>query len=132
MDKEISFHGNRCCLFECQSATQAELLMDMELIIDYGNQFHNPDGSLKHYLHTWDDGYRLLVRCKRYGALFIKQNSEYHGFSNEDSYYTDWYQVESKEVAELINAVYSGFSLERNYNGPWLKKTNDTMHWSLE
>lgn len=86
--------------------------MDFEFIMGYGDKFINEDGSIKHYLHTWDDGERRLIRCKKCGAYFIRQDSEFHGF--DDSDYMDWFQVESPNDAEKLNEMYNGWELEKN------------------
>lgn len=76
MDKnngEFSYDGQRSCLFEHDNVEEAEKAMDFETIKEYGDKFLNEDGSVKHYLHTWDDGERELLRCKKCGAFFISK-----------------------------------------------------------
>ncbi|MDD3417605.1 MAG: hypothetical protein EOM11_06315 [Erysipelotrichia bacterium] len=131
MDKnngEFSYDGQRSCLFEHDNVEEAEKAMDFETIKEYGDKFLNEDGSVKHYLHTWDDGERELLRCKKCGAFFIRQDSEYHSF--DDSYYTDWFQVESPAMAEKLNEVYNGWQLEQEYHAPSILRTNERYHWN--
>ncbi|HEX3023261.1 MAG TPA: hypothetical protein VHP81_12825, partial [Lachnospiraceae bacterium] len=127
-DKVISFNGHRCCIFGFDNIEEAVKAMNFEFIKDYGDTFLNEDGSIKHYLHTWDDGERRLVRCKNCGAYFIRQASELHG--SEDSYYIDWYQVESPDIAEKLNEIYSGWALEAEYKAPGMFMTNGKYHWN--
>ncbi len=123
-----SFRGQRCCIFEFDNIDKAMKAMDFELIKSHGDTYVNEDGSIKHYLHTWDDGERSLVRCKKCGAYFIRQFSEFHAFN--DSYYTDWFQVESPSVAEKLNEVYDGWKIEKEYTSPRISKTNGKYHWN--
>ena len=126
----LFFKGIRCCLFDLESAGQAQLRMNFKMIRDFGDTVYNPDGSVKHYLHTWDDGYRILVQCQKCGAIFIVQSSEYHG--KEDSYYRDWYQVEDEKRAIIINNRLDGWGIENKYNAPWIKATNDVIAWNKQ
>ena len=102
--------------------------MNFIKIKEYGDTVYNPDGSVKHYLHVWDDGHRTLVQCLKCGAYFIHQSSEYHG--PEDDYYSDWYQVEDELKAVTINEVLNGWQLETKYKAPCIKRTNNKLNWN--
>ena len=125
---EFYFDGQRCHIFEYDNVEEAVKAMDFETIKEYGDEFLNEDGSVKHYLHTWDDGERELLRCKKCGAYFIRQDSEYHSF--DDSYYTDWFQIEIPNDAEKLNELFNGWEIERKYHSPKLLRTNGEYHWN--
>lgn len=82
-----------CIAFGMDSATEAwrHLMGDRQLVINYGNEFEGK------YLHTWDDGERILFRCKECGGYFLYQTSEYHG--RDDSYYHDFFPVTGPVLA---------------------------------
>lgn len=119
-----------CCIFSYSIAEEAAKNLDFEIVEKYGDTFYNADGSVKHYLHTWDDGYRVLLRCKKCGSLLLKQNSEFHSFGGDDSYYTDLFPVNSSEEALMYNEKYSGIELEREYVGRWIRSTDLNWSWS--
>lgn len=118
----ITFNTTPCCIFSDEN-TAYEKLLSMRTVKDYGSTQLNSDGSVKHYLHTWDDGSRYLIQCPVCGAFFLVQNSEYHG--SEDSYYSDWFQVNNAEHALLLNELYNGFQIEFNYKAPMAMRTNE-------
>ncbi len=66
-----------------------------------------------------------------WGYILI-QNSEFHSFSDntDDSYYTDYFFLESAEEADELNARYDGFEIERKYKQKYLCITNGRLHWS--
>jgi hypothetical protein len=108
--------------------------MDFEVVEEYGDMYRSPDGKHVHCLHTWDDGHRTLIRCKKCGALFLRQFSEFHDMSGgNDCYYTDFFPVNDREEALLYNEKYDGFALEESYNGRVIKRNNtsagDSWHW---
>ncbi len=95
--------GQRCKAFGMKDAQAAWEHMDLEILKDYGDEAYG------HLLHVWDDGKRLLARCRKCGGYVLVQKSEYHDFTgDEDSYYTDWFFLESAEEAEKLNRRYSG------------------------
>jgi len=54
--------GKACIAFEMREATEAYEHMQYDIIKDYG------DYAYGHYLHTWDEGKRMLARCKNCGG----------------------------------------------------------------
>lgn len=100
--------------------------MQYEIVKNYG------DFAYGHYLHTWDDGERMLARCKNCGGYILIQGSEFHSFSDEsgDSYYTDFFPVEGPEDAERLNREFDGFRIEREFPSRYLCMTNLRLHWS--
>lgn len=87
---------------------QERHLHELERIEDFGDYCNG------HYLHTWDDGHRYLCRCKECDALVLVQFSEFHAY--DDSYYKDYFHVNSREEAIEINQKYDGYQVERESN----------------
>ncbi len=106
----------KCCLFHQKTVSFSK--DDFELVEFYGDCYKDAHGKVIHWLHTWDDGYRSLIRCKKCNALILQQNSEFHGA--HDSYYIDLFPVESRAEAEALNASMDGFAIEQNFQGIWL------------
>jgi hypothetical protein len=115
-----------CKAFEMKDARAAREHMDYEIIKDYG------DYAYGHYLHTWDDGKRLLARCKNCGGYILIQSSEFHGAYDDDDYYVDFFPVESPEQADELNRLYSGFEIESSFPSRYLMMTNLQLHWSKQ
>ncbi len=115
-----------CCIFsEMEVAEEAwEHLREYEKIADFGDEAYG------HCLYTWDDGKRVLVRCKKCGGYILIQKSEYHGFSDDDSYYTDYFPVDTPEEADELNRNYDGFSIEMEFPKRYLMRTNGELSWS--
>lgn len=120
-DPVIIYPEKNCCVFDVLPAADAYRAFKCKVLVEYGDCYRDSNGNVRHYLHTWDDGYRSLVQCVKCGALFLFQSSEYHG-SESDGYYSDYFPVVSAENAEAINAAYDGFKLERKYKGIKLSK----------
>ncbi len=117
--------SKKCHVFDQKDAETAWKHMDLEIISDYG------DYEYGHFLHTWDDGKRMLAKCKICGGLILIQRSEYHSFSDDDDcYYTDYFPVEDKEEAEKLNKMYDGFEIEKSFSERYLCKTNGRLCWS--
>lgn len=95
-----------------------------ELVKDYG------DYAYGHCLYTWDDGHRVLKRCRECGALILVQLSEFHSFTGDDSYYADFFPVNSQEEAETLNSKYDGYAIEREFPHRYLMETNFRLSWS--
>lgn len=115
--------GHACIAFSMSSAFEAWKHMDgYEVIERYGEQCNG------HWLHTWDDGERLLVRCRSCGGYILVQKSEFHG--REDDYYTDYFPVASSEEAHALNEWFDGFSIEEGFPDRFLMSTNGRLSWS--
>lgn len=97
--------------------------MNCEVIKDYGSYAYG------HYLHTFDEGKRILVKCRNCGGYILIQSSEFHGMEDDD-YYTDYFPADSPEQAEELNRMYDGFEIERKFRGRYLMRTNLYLHWS--
>jgi len=96
-----------------------------ENVEDYGSTAYG------HKLHTWDEGVRKLHRCNRCGGYILFQRSEYHAeLEDADSFYTDFFPVESPEEADEINFRYDGFQIEKNYPKRFLCVTDGRYHWA--
>ena len=101
-----------CHIFEVRDPQSIPRTFHYDVIEDYG------DWCNGHFLHTWDDGKRMLVRCKTCGAYVLVQQSEFHSFTDAlDSHYMTYVAVSGPEEAHELNSKYSGFELERDYNG---------------
>lgn len=89
-----------------------------EILEDYGDSYNG------HPLHTWDDGKRMLVRCKKCGCYVLIQRSEFHSFTDEpDAYYIDYFAVSGPEEASALNREFDGFRLETEFAGPHIAIT---------
>ena len=119
--------NSRCIAFSIKDPKDAWEHMDLEILENYG------DFAYGHFLHVWDDGKRLLARCRKCGGYVLVQRSEYHSFSDDgDSYYTDWFFLDSREDADRLNRSYDGWSIEREYPERYLCQSNHILHWSKE
>ena len=114
----------KCTAFQQIKPLDAwEHLKHHELVTDYGGAAHG------HRLHTWDDGYRMLMRCKTCGGFYLLQASEFHGMEDDD-YYTDYFPVDGPEEADELNRLYDGFEIEEKFPERWLMETNGSLCWS--
>ena len=117
---------NICHAFQIDSAHVARSHMDLERIINYGSQ---ANGII---FHTWDAGERWLGRCRKCGGLVLVQESEYHGFDDDDDY-TDYFPVASEEEAQSYNEKYDGYQIEKKFPGKYLMTTNTfQVRWSMQ
>ena len=115
-----------CIGFNMKDASEAYRHMDLECVEDYG------DFAYGHQLHTWDDGKRLLCRCRACGGYVLVQKSEFHDMADgDDSYYRDLFPVDSPEEAEELNRKYDGFSIESKSGIRFLIVDRSTPHWSV-
>ncbi|MBQ9154753.1 MAG: hypothetical protein IJ130_13205 [Solobacterium sp.] len=114
----------RCEAFAMQDAVQAWKHIQPEIIRRYG------DDAYGHALHTWDEGGRMLIRCRRCGGLLLVQKSEFHSYMDDDSYYTDWFPVDNEQDADQLNRMYDGFAIERQFPERFLCMTDLRVHWS--
>lgn len=113
-----------CIAFQMQNVTEACTHMKYGVIINYGGEAYG------HNLYTWDDGKRYLARCNNCGGYILVQQSEFHSFSGEDGYYTDYFPVDSPEEADELNKKYDGFKIETMFKKRYLMKTNGRICWS--
>lgn len=111
-----------CVAFSMDDAEEAYRHIDRERIKDYG------DRCGKNYLHTWDDGQRILMRCKKCGGYFLLQLSERHGME-DDSYYHDYFPVAGPHEARIINETYDGEKIELEYPKRWMI-ADGHPHWN--
>lgn len=92
-------------LLEDPVKASEHILGNYEVVINYGDELNG------NRLYVWDDGCRLLARCKKCGGFILIQVSECHGME-DDTRYRDYIPVDSKESADKINEEYSGYALE--------------------
>lgn len=113
-----------CVGFSMDDAEKAfEHMHDKERIRDYGDRYG------KNILHTWDDGHRLLMRCKKCGGYILLQLSEFHGME-EDSYYADYFPVCGPGEARRINNEYNGDAIEEKFPNRWII-ADAHPHWNI-
>jgi len=101
---------NICKAFEMKDRNeQYNHLSHLIKLEDFGDYCNG------HYLHTWDDGHRYLCKCPECNAFILVQFSEFHGY--DDAYYKDFFAVESRKEAVLLNEKYDGWQIEKDYKG---------------
>lgn len=108
----------KCIGFQMKSVEEAIEHMDYEVVRDYG------DYAYGNCLYTWDDGERFLARCKKCGGYLLIQHSEFHSFTGDDSYYTDYFPVDSEQEAEELNKQYDGSAIEEKFPGKYIISDN--------
>ncbi|MBQ6268065.1 MAG: hypothetical protein IJK64_09900 [Clostridia bacterium] len=102
-----------CKAFSMKNARKQEKHLRGLITVESFGDFCNG-----HLLHMWDDGCRLLKRCPACDALVLVQRSEFHSFTDgNDSYYTDFFPVASRQEALELNEKYDGFQLENAFPG---------------
>lgn len=108
--------GHPCTGFEMDDAKEVlrHFEGNLEVVEDYGSSCNG------HQLHTWDDGGRVLLRCKACGGYLLRQDSEFHGFESDDAYYTDYFPVSGPEEAGRLNAELDGWQIERRFGRRYL------------
>ena len=95
-----------CHICEAQDAGKAYREMKTDTVRNYSECVCLEDGKILHWNYTWDDGRRILQRCRECGGLLLRQSSAYHSFSDSpDGYYSDWIPVRDAEEAELLNIL---------------------------
>ena len=77
---------------------------------------------------TWDDGSRVLIRCKRCGGYILLQLSEFHGME-DDSYYADYFPVSGPCEARWINEKFDGERIEEKFPCRWMI-VDGKPHWN--
>ncbi|MDR2638321.1 MAG: hypothetical protein LBC09_00615 [Helicobacteraceae bacterium] len=127
----MSSERKLCCIFSFPDAETAANNFDFEVVERYGNAYKNWRGKVIHHLHTWDDGGRALIRCRKCGALFLRQDSEYRGTYGGDSYYTDLFSVKNRNEAIAYNKKYDGYAIEREYKGAKIWNSNAGWRWNM-
>lgn len=116
-----------CIGFKMKDASEAYRHMDLELVEEYGSMAY---GNI---LHTWDEGERFLCRCKNCGGYVLVQHSEYHDMTGgNDSYYSDYFLVDSPEEADELNRKYDGFAIEMDSGIRFLIADYNIPHWSIK
>ena len=117
--------GKKCLAFDMEDVGEAWKHMELEIIEDYG------DRAYGHFLHMWDDGKRMLGRCRKCGGYVLVQKSEFHSFTDgDDSYYSDYFPVSGREEADSLNRQFNGSEIERAFPERYLRVTNLRLSWS--
>lgn len=112
LDRRIE-EGKPCIAFSMDDAKKAYQHMERERVKDYGSICG------KNILHTWDDGSRTLMRCKKCGGYILLQISEFHGME-DDVYYADFFPVSGPKEAQMINEQYDGERIEKEFPHRWM------------
>ena len=125
-----SIEANLCHIYDIDDAEEAHKQLDTEFVKGYGDETRLPDGTLLHYNSVWDDGYRVLLRCKHCGGMFLLQVSTYTSMSDEghDGHYTDYLPVWSEEEADLLNTLLGPGEFE-DHPFRHLRDTNHKYCW---
>ena len=105
--------GWPCIGFAMEKPDKAYSHMDTEVVEEYGDSCGN------NWLHTWSEGGRRLLRCKKCGGYILYQLSELHGMEYDD-YYADYFPVSGPEEARELNEKYDGYSIETEFPRRWL------------
>ncbi len=121
LDQRVE-EGKPCIAFSMDDAEKAYEHIDRERVKDYG------DTCGKNLLHTWDDGHRVLMRCKNCGGYFLLQLSEFHGME-DDSYFADYFPVSGPKEAQMINEKYNGEKIEEEFPYRWMI-ADGHPHWN--
>ena len=114
---------SKCIAYNMKDVLEAWKHMKCEVVEDYGRKAYG------HYLFVWDEGGRILLRCKNCGGYVLRQDSEFHGMEDDD-YYTDFFFVDSPEEADELNRKYSGEEIEFEYSDRFLMYDNGMLKWS--
>lgn len=123
MQAEINA-GKPCIAFSLDDPNAAYAHMEYKVIERYGEQCNGHD------LYVFDEGYRLLGRCKNCGGFILVQRSEMHG--EEDDYYCDFFPVSGPDEARQLNEQYDGYQIEQDFPKRYLMETNGRMSWSVK
>ena len=113
----------KCICYTIKDVEDAFSHIKLDIIKDYGSVLYN------NVLHTWDDGKRLLAKCKTCGGYLLIQMSEFHSFSGDDSYYDDYFPIDSPDVADELNKKYNGYEIEKCFTECFICKTNNKLHF---
>ena len=136
--KKLRGTTNACCIFDYSTVKEAAKMIDKQLITieDYGDIYVRSDGSYNQ-LHDLDYGDRKLMKCKKCGALILRQHSRcpcyYDGYPMDTIIY---YSVGSRAKALEINEKYNGFDFEYKYleksMNMWIDCTDGKWKWSKD
>lgn len=125
--KELRFP---CHIYGIADAKEAYDSFFGKMIKNYGDAVTLEDGTVLHDNYMWDDGGRILVRCKDCGALMIIQFSEYHSFSDgPDGCYEDLIPAASEEEADLLNILLDIRKME-NFPCRHIRRNNGDVFWT--
>ena len=110
--------GYPCVGFEMEYVRDAvdHFRGNLELVKDYGGCCGD------NLLHEWDDGRRVLFRCKACGGYILKQYSEYHSFSGDDSATAYYFPVSGPEEAAELNRTLNGEAIVRDFKGNYIEE----------
>jgi hypothetical protein len=134
MKNQIVENVKPCCIFSYADAPTAIKHFEYEVLENFGKIVCNEDGTIKHYTYIWDRGGRSAVRCKKCGAVFLYQWTEFDGYylGKSDEYYENYFLVKDLDEAILLNNNYSGFKLEMGFKGLKVWTIDDVWHWNKE
>lgn len=114
---------SKCIGFQPEDIEEAFEHIDYEVLRNYG------DYAFGHWPYALDDGERLLVKCKNCGGYSPIQKSEYHSFTGDDSYYTDYFPVDSEQEADDLNKMYDGFEIAKKFNDRYMVDFESGSIW---
>lgn len=116
--------GKACIAFQMENAVDAwkHLYKKSREVVNYGDRFES------NWLHTWDEGERILYHCETCGGYYLLQTSEFHG--RQDAFYSDYFPVTGPEEAEELNRRWDGWQIETEFPGRFLAQDDWHMpHW---
>ena len=115
-----------CIGFYMDDAFEAYKHMETEVVEEYGDRV-GPN-----WLHTWDEGGRRLLRCKKCGGFILYQFSELLSMEDDD-YFSDYFPVSGPDEAKMLNEKYDGYAIEAEFPERWLIcDPCKAPHWSNE
>ena len=118
-----SHSGWPCAAFAMEDSQEAYMhLRDYECVKHYGEGENGRN-------YVFDEGYRVLCRCRKCGGYFLLQRSELHGGEEGDAYYGDYFPVSSPESAESLIEKFDGWQIERHFPGRYLVETDGCISW---
>lgn len=120
-----------CHVFFTSEVEDVKKTFEDEVIKDYGPSVKLKNGTKLHdnfHLFNGETGGRSLVRCKRCGAMLLKQITHDWDIYDGPNHCYDWIPVASEEEADLLNVLLDGEEFE-NYCRH-LRKYNFTYLWT--
>ena len=121
----------RCCIFSYDTAEEAMAQKPFKEVENFGNKHLNPDGTVKQWLHSGENGDRSLVKCDRCGALFLWQSS-YMTWGNDTVYHEIILPVNNRNTVMKLNENCNGWVLEGNYCGLHIWETDKGWIWNKD